>query len=73
MAIDVENYYPIGSVHTSEHMASFSKKSKLFDLCIVTNSLNTRPANIKLWGYIYKYIEVRFLVLRHLLIEKLSM
>jgi hypothetical protein len=57
MDVDVENYYPIGTIHTSEYMASFSKKSKLFDLCILTNSSNARPANIKLWEYLFKYIE----------------
>jgi hypothetical protein len=57
MAIEVENYYPIGTVRASKYMAGFSKKSKIFDFCIVTNSLNSRPENIKLWEYILKYIE----------------
>ena len=57
MAIKVENFYPIGSIHTSEYIAGFSKQPKKFDLCIVTNSINSRPENIKLWDYIFKYIE----------------
>ena len=57
MSIDVKNFYPIGSIHTSEYIASFSKKPKKFDLCLVTNSTNSRPENIKLWDYIYKYLE----------------
>ena len=57
MSIDVGKYYPIGTIRASQHMAGFTKKPKKFDLCIVTNSTNARPENIKLWKYILKYIE----------------
>lgn len=57
MGVDCEKYYPIGSIHSSQHMVSFSKSSKKFDLCIIVNSFNARPANIKLWEFILKYIE----------------
>jgi hypothetical protein len=57
MDIEVENFYPTGSISSSEHVAGFLKKSNKYDLCIVANTTNSRPENIKLWDYIFKYIE----------------
>jgi len=57
MGVDIENYYTIGALRHSQYISDFSKKSKVFDLCIVTNTTNCRPENIKLWKYIFKYME----------------
>ena len=57
MNIEVKNFYPIGTVRSSQYMADYSQKPKVFDLCIVTNSHNSRPENIRLWNYILKYLE----------------
>jgi hypothetical protein len=57
--VTIENYYPIGSIHASQRSIDgfFKKKTKKYDLCLVTNSINSRPENIKLWNYVIDYIE----------------
>jgi surface carbohydrate biosynthesis protein len=55
--INVENFYPIGTLKSSGYTASYKRKQKIFDVCIVVNSNNHREGNMIIWGLIKKYIQ----------------
>jgi hypothetical protein len=55
--LPIKKYYTIGSLKLSKYISDHSKNSKKFDLCIVGNSINDRPANIKVWELILEYIK----------------
>jgi len=56
--LNVKKYYTIGSLKLSKYISNHVKKPKKIDLCIVANSINDRPANIKVWELILKYMEL---------------
>lgn len=55
--INVENYHPIGSLSIDKHIKNFQKRKKVFDICLVANSINDRPVNLKIMKYLAKYVE----------------
>lgn len=55
--ISVENYHPIGSLSIDKHTRNFRKRDNVFDICLVANSINERPVNLKIMEYLAKYIE----------------
>ena len=54
--LQVEKYHKLGSLKISGYTKDFVVKPKKFDLCIVGNSVNNRPANIIVWKLILEYI-----------------
>ena len=55
--IDVGRYYPVGSLKLSDYIYNYTKKRKKIDICVVDNSINTRPENKKLWEFIVRYMQ----------------
>jgi hypothetical protein len=55
--IHVENYHPIGSLAIDKHIINYTKRDKVFDICLVANSRNDRPVNLKIMEYLAKYVE----------------
>ncbi len=55
--VHIKNYHTIGSLKLSDYILDQPKVSKIFDLCIVANSINDRLANIKVWELILKYMK----------------
>jgi hypothetical protein len=55
--IQVENYHPIGSLSIDKHIKNYQKRNKIFDICLVANSMNDRPVNLKIMEYLVKYVE----------------
>lgn len=55
--LPIKKYYTIGSLKLSKYISDHPKNSIKFDLCIIGNSINDRPANIKVWELILEYIK----------------
>jgi len=53
----VANFFSIGSLSLSEHIKNYVKRKKIFDLCLIANSTNERPVNIRIMQYLSKYVE----------------
>jgi len=55
--INVGKYYPIGSLSIDLHNKHHIKRKKVFDICLVANSINDRLVNLKIMKYLAKYVE----------------
>lgn len=53
----VKNFFPIGSLAISDHIEHYVKRKKIFDICLIGNSTNERPVNIKIMQYLSKFVD----------------
>jgi hypothetical protein len=54
--VTVENSHKIGSLKISDYIFQHTAQKKVFDICLVTNSINNRDANIAVWKLVLKYM-----------------
>jgi len=53
----VKKFYPIGVLSASTYIENYIERENIFELCLVANSINTRPVNLKILEYFFKYVE----------------
>ena len=55
--VKVDHYYPIGALSSSIHTEHYVKRKKIYDVCLIANSKNNRPSNLKIMKYLLDYVD----------------
>ena len=53
----VEQFYPIGVLNASNYIENYIDRENIFELCLVANSINDRPVNLKIMEYFFRYVD----------------